>query len=118
MVPPLDKGPKPSDDDEGDVDYVPPPPERQLMDRRNAFESAVELLEQRHGELREPTAPNGESLIDKKGISSTVADELRNRLETIRTQLALYSMIWNLHSESANGEGDDAEVSGVDGEES
>jgi hypothetical protein len=119
IVPPPDKGREAGDDgnDDEDDEYVPPPPERQLMDRRNALEAAVELLEQRHSELRELAAPDGEALVDKKGISSTVSDELRNRLETIRTQLALYSMIWNLHSESADGQRD-SEAAEVDGEAS
>ncbi len=121
IVPPPGKEPEPgggNGGDDGSDDYVPPPPERQLMDRRNALEAAVELLEQRHGELRELTAPDGEPLVDKKGISSTVADELRNRLEVIRTQLALYSMLWGLHSESANDEGDAVETVESDEEES
>jgi hypothetical protein len=120
IVPPPGKGPEPGEgNDEEDVgdDYVPPSPERQLMDRRNALEAAVELLEQRHSELRELTAPDGEPLVDKKGISSTVAEELRNRLEAIRTQLALYSMLWGLRSESANGESDAVEVADTNGEE-
>lgn len=116
IVPPPNKEPK-AEDGNGDGDGdVPPPPERQLMDRRNAFEAAVELLEQRHGELREPPAPDGEPLVDKKGISSTVADELRNRLEAIRTQLALYGVIWNLQSESASA-GDAIETAEAGGEE-
>lgn len=122
IVAPPDDEQTPQDDDDRDYDGgdddVSPPPERQLMDRRNALEAAVELLEQRHGELRELTASDGGPLVDKKGISSTVADEIRDRLEAIRTKLALYSMIWNLHSESANGEGDPADASEVDGEES
>ncbi len=113
IVPPRDiESGDGEDEDEQDDEDTPAPPERQLMDRRNALESAIELLEQRHNELREPTAPGGEPLVDKKGISGTVAEELRNRLETIRTQLALYAVIWNLRSESADTGDASAEAEG------
>lgn len=102
VVPPPDAGDK---DDASQQDKVVPVPERVLLDRRKRLEAAVQTVEQRHEDLRDVNGGDGEPLVDKRGLPPEITDDLRERLEAIRTRLVLYGTTWSTVSASANGAG-------------
>ncbi|HEX6666982.1 MAG TPA: hypothetical protein VF081_10360 [Solirubrobacterales bacterium] len=73
--------------------------ERILNDRRKKLEEAIALVEQRHVELREPETVEGSALVDDRGLPSSKAEELRERLEVITRALVVYGARWTENSE-------------------
>jgi hypothetical protein len=112
VVPPDDggEGSAGNGDEDGGMDGGPPLPERVLLTRRNLLEGAVTTVEQRHQELREVLGGDGKPLVDSIGISAEVSDELRDRLEAIRTKLALYADKWSENESAEASDGDDGSI--------
>jgi hypothetical protein len=75
--------------------------ERILNDRRKKLEEAVALVEQRHAELRELQTVEGSRLVEERGLPSSKAEELRERLEVVTRALVVYGARWSEKSEPA-----------------
>jgi hypothetical protein len=111
VVPPGD-GETGSEGDSAENGDVPSRPDRLLLDRRKRLEDAVQVVEDRHEELRKVLGGDGEPLVDRNGLPSAVAEDLRDRLERIRTKLAVYGDKWSDVSESAVSTAEEPESEG------
>ena len=104
----------------GDVNGGPQLPDRLMLTRLAEFKKAVDHLEDVHSQLRDIKDASGKILVDQDGIASDTVVELRDRLEALRTQLAMYGLTWTrANAESAEGEPtakDDGEPTGEVGE--
>jgi hypothetical protein len=109
VVPP---GEDETGDAEDEADEVVPLPGRLLLDRRKRLESSVQLVEDRHAELRE-ILTDGEPLVDRRGLPPEVTEGLRERLEAIRTSLVVYGSIWSKSSASKEADEVDAQDAGT-----
>ena len=75
--------------------------ERMLNERRKKLEEAVALVEQRHVDLRELQTVEGSPLVEERGLPSSKAEELRERLEVVTRALVVYGARWREKSEPA-----------------
>jgi hypothetical protein len=89
-----------------EAEVLPPVPERVFMERRKDLEKAVEIIEQRHAELRKVCAGDGEPMVDKQGLPEAAAEELRERLEAVSRALVVYGARWAASSGSTEMEAD------------
>jgi hypothetical protein len=69
-------------------------PDRLLLDKLSAVKKAVDLLEDAHASLRDVKDASGKILVDHDGVAEDTAEEIRQRLEEIRTQFLLYGRTW------------------------
>lgn len=86
--------PEMEDAEDEEQSASPPPPERVLLDRRKALEGAVGAVEQRHQELRKVPGGDGDPLVDKRGLPTPVAEDLRERLDVVARALVVYGALW------------------------
>ncbi|MCU1676539.1 MAG: hypothetical protein JWM93_1297, partial [Frankiales bacterium] len=84
------------------VDGGPALPDRQLLTKLGELKKAVEHLEDRHDAMREVKDASGKILVVEEGIAYETAEDLRRRLEELRTQLAMYGFTWKLKNAQAD----------------
>ena len=100
----------------GAGDGGPTLPDRLLLNRLAAVKKAVDTLEDAHAALREVKDAAGNVLVDHDGVAEDTADEIRVRLEEIRTRFLLYGATWKQKNSQASpgepGDDDDAEGEG------
>jgi hypothetical protein len=94
----------------GESDGGPPLPDRQLLTRLGELKRAVDHLEDAHTQLHNVKDASGKILVDHDGIAQDTVDDLRDRLETLRTQLAMYGMVWTNRNAVADEEPPEDEI--------
>jgi hypothetical protein len=82
-------------------------PDRMLLIELGKFKRAVDHLEDAHAELRKVKDASGTILVDQDGIANDTVDDLRERLETLRTSLAWYGSTWK-HKNAIESDDDTA----------
>jgi hypothetical protein len=84
-------------------------PDRLLLIQLTAFKKAVDHLEDAHAQLRSVKDASGKVLVDVDGLAEETVEDLRKRLEDLRTSLAIYGQTWklkNVDSSEDQAEGD------------
>jgi hypothetical protein len=89
---------------------VPALPTRMLLARRDEFRKALDRLEDAHAQLRDVSDTDGGPLVEVEGLPPDISTDMRNRLDDIRTSLALYAKVW----EQRNGDDSNDEDAEVD----
>jgi hypothetical protein len=98
------------DSSTGADDGGPALPDRLLLTRLAAVRSVVDRLEDAHAELRDVKDASGKILVDDDGVAEDTADEIRQRLENIRTQFLLYGETWKRrNNDRPSDDSDEAE---------
>jgi hypothetical protein len=87
---------------------VPALPTRLLLTRRDEFRRALERLEDAYQQLISVQESGGRPLVEIEGIPPELADDMRARLDDLRTALALYANTWRNRNAGASAE--DVEV--------
>lgn len=85
---------------------APALPTRLLLSRRDDFRKALEQLENSHDALRRVSDTDGRPLVEVEGLPSDICSDLRNRLDELRTALALYARTWEERNSDKSGAGD------------
>ncbi len=76
-------------------------PDRLLLTRLSELRKAVENLEDKHDALRAVTDASDNVLVDFDGIAEEDAEDIRKRLEALRTRLAVYGATWSRRNAEA-----------------
>jgi hypothetical protein len=91
VVPPADGG---DAGGKGGENGGPTLPDRQLLTKLGELRKAVEKLEDAHAELRDVQDASGKILVEHDGIAEETAEDLRGRLEQVRSDLGYYGQTW------------------------
>ncbi|HEU4738543.1 MAG TPA: hypothetical protein VFS54_05605 [Solirubrobacterales bacterium] len=94
--------PEMKDPEDEEQSSSPPPPEKVLLDRRKALEGAVAAVEQRHEELRQVLGGDGDPLVDKRGLPTAAAEDLRERLDAVERALVVYGALWAARTDATD----------------
>ena len=84
-----------------------PTNDRLLLNRLAELRKAVENLEEKHADLRGVTDANGNVFVDLDGIAQDTTEDLRVRLESVRTHLFMYGVAWTRRNAEPQAPADD-----------
>ena len=79
---------------------APSLPDRVLLTRLGEFRKAVDHLEDAHAQLRDVKDASGKILVEQDGLAADTVDDIRGRLESLSTDLAIYGRTWKKQNTS------------------